>query len=127
MDGKPLRRHTEEAAAPARNAVFTSTSGKKLGSPPPFDIGLPAPYRRPMELPVSAERLAQLEDFARRRGKDTAAALDEALAEYLEWERQDYQQAVEGIRRGLEDVKAGRMEPADTFLDAFARKHGLPR
>ena len=80
-----------------------------------------------MELPVSAERLAQLEDFARRRGKDTAAALDEALAEYLECERQDYQQAVEGIRRGLEDVKAGRMEPADTFLDAFARKHGLPR
>ena len=80
-----------------------------------------------MELPVSAARLAQLEDFARRRGKDTTAALDEALAEYLDWERQDYQEAVEGVRRGLEDVKAGRTEPADTFLDAFARKHGLPR
>jgi predicted transcriptional regulator len=80
-----------------------------------------------MGVPVSAERLAQLEDFARRRGKDTAAALDEALAEYLDWERQDYQEAVEGIRRGLEDVKAGRTEPADTFLDAFARKHELPR
>ena len=80
-----------------------------------------------MELPVSAERLAQLEDFARRRGKDTTAALDEALAEYLDWERQDYQEAVEGVRRGLEDVKDGRTEPADTFLDAFARKPGLPR
>lgn len=32
-----------------------------------------------MELPVSAERLAQLELFARRRGKGTAEALDEAL------------------------------------------------
>ena len=80
-----------------------------------------------MELPVSAERLAQLEDFARRRGKDTTAALDEALAEYLDWERQDYQEAVEGVRRGLEDVKAGRTEPAAIFLDGFARKHGLPR
>ena len=80
-----------------------------------------------MELPVSAERLAQLQDFARRRGKDTAAALDEALEEYLEWERQDYAEAVEGIRRGLDDVKAGRTEPAETFLNSFARKHELPR
>ena len=46
-------------------------------------------YLGPMELPVSGERLAQLQDFARRRGKDTVAALDEALAEYLDWERQD--------------------------------------
>jgi predicted transcriptional regulator len=80
-----------------------------------------------MQLPVSAERLAQLEDFARRRGQDTATALDEALAEYLEWERQDYAEALDGIREGLDDVKAGRIRPADEFLDEFARKHGLPR
>jgi predicted transcriptional regulator len=71
--------------------------------------------------------LAQLEDFARRRGKDTASALDEALAEYLDWERRDYEEAVEGVRRGLDDVRAGRTEPADVFLDEFARTHGLPR
>jgi predicted transcriptional regulator len=34
---------------------------------------------------------------------------------------------VEGVRRGLEDVKAGRTVPADEFLDEFALKHGLPR
>lgn len=78
-------------------------------------------------VPVKSERLAQLEEYARRRGKSTADALDDVLAEYLEWERQDYQEAVEGIRRGLEDVKAGRTTPADEFLDEFARKHGLPR
>ena len=111
-----------------RFGVFQGLAIDAEGQRPPttFDIGS-APYRKPMELPVSPERLAQLEDFARRRGKDTAAAaLDEALAEYLDSECQDYQEAVEGIRRGLEDVKAGRTEPADTFLDAFARKHGLP-
>ena len=42
-------------------------------------------------LPIKSERLAELEEFARRRGKTPADALDEALAEYLEWERQDYQ------------------------------------
>lgn len=78
-------------------------------------------------LPVKPERLVQLADFARRRGKSTADALDDVLADYLEWERQDYQDAVEGIRRGYEDVKAGRTRPADQFLDEFARRHGLPR
>lgn len=52
---------------------------------------------------------------------------DRRLAEYLDWERRDYEEAVEGMRRGLDDVRAGRTEPADTFLDEFARKHGLPR
>lgn len=78
-------------------------------------------------LPVKPERLVQLEELARRRGKSTAEALDDVLADYLEWERQDYQEAVEGIRHGYEDVKAGRSKPADQFLDEFARKHGLPR
>jgi predicted transcriptional regulator len=80
-----------------------------------------------MELPVSAERLAQLEDFARRRGKNTVEALDEVLAEYLDWERQDYAGAVEGVREGVADMRAGRTRPAREFLDDFARKHELPR
>ena len=78
-------------------------------------------------LPIKSERLAELEEFARRRGKTPADALDELLAEYLEWERQDYQEAVEAVRRGVEDVKAGRAKAADQFLDEFARKRDLPR
>lgn len=62
-------------------------------------------------VPVKPERLAQLEEFARRRGRSIADALDDVLAEYLEWERQGYQEAVEGIRQGCEDVKAGRTKP----------------
>jgi predicted transcriptional regulator len=78
-------------------------------------------------VPLKPERLAQLEEFARRRGTSTAEALDDVLADYLAWERQDYQDALEGIREGYEDVKAGRTRPVDEFLDDFARKHGLPR
>ena len=76
-------------------------------------------------VPLKPERLAQLEEYARRRGKSTADALDDLLADYLEWERQDYQQAVDAVREGQEDVKAGRSAPAEQFLDDFARKHGL--
>jgi predicted transcriptional regulator len=78
-------------------------------------------------IPIKPERKAQLEEYAQRRGKDTAAALDDALAEYLEWERADYQEAVEGIRRGYEDVKAGRTRPAAEFLEELREKHGFPR
>jgi hypothetical protein len=95
----------------------------------PYSISGPVMgYSSSMEtVPVKPERLAQLEDLARRRGKSTADALDHVLADYLERERQDYQEAVQGIRQGYEDVKAGRTKPADQFLDDFARKHGLRR
>jgi hypothetical protein len=54
---------------------------------------------------ITGERKAQLEEYAQRRGQDTAAALDVALDEYLAWERQDYQEAVEGVRRDTRTSK----------------------
>jgi predicted transcriptional regulator len=73
-------------------------------------------------IPLKPERKAELEEYAKRRGQDTATALDDALATYLEWERQDFAEAVEGVRRGYEDVKAGRTKPATEFL-ADLRRH----
>jgi predicted transcriptional regulator len=93
-----------------------------------IDIDVSNLYLQDMDaLPLKPERLAQLEEFARRRGKSTADALDDALADYLAWECQDYQEALDAVRLGHEDVKAGRTMPADQFLEEFARKHGLPR
>ena len=74
---------------------------------------------------LKPERKAQLDDYARRRGQDVAAALDDALAAYLEWERQDFEEAVEGIRQGYEDVKAGRTRSAAEFLAQMRQKHGV--
>lgn len=75
---------------------------------------------------ITEKRRAQLEEYARRRGQDPAAALDEALAAYLEWERHDFEEAVEGIRHGYEDVRAGRTRPAAEFLAEIRQKHGIP-
>jgi predicted transcriptional regulator len=76
---------------------------------------------------IKPERRAQLDDYAQRHGQDVTDALDEALAAYLEWERADYQEAVEGIRQGYEDVKAGRIQPAAEAFEELRLKHGLPR
>jgi predicted transcriptional regulator len=78
-------------------------------------------------MPLKPERKAQLEEYAKRRGQDPAAALDEALAAYLEWERQDFAEAVEGVGRGFEDLRAGRTRAATEFLADLRRKHDLPR
>jgi predicted transcriptional regulator len=77
-------------------------------------------------IPLEPERKAQLEEYARRRGQDPATALDEALASYLEWERQDFAEAVEGIRQGYEDIRAGRTKSAAEFLTEMRRKHDIP-
>lgn len=78
-------------------------------------------------IPLKPERKAQLEEYARRRGQEPAAALDEALAAYLEWERQDFADAAEGIGRGYQDLRAGRTRPATEFLADLHRKNDLPR
>ncbi len=78
-------------------------------------------------LPVTPERKAQLDEYANRHGQDTAAALDEVLANYLEWEREDYNETVVAVMDAYEDVKAGRTQPADEFLEELRVKHGFPR
>ena len=78
-------------------------------------------------IPLKPARRAQLEDYAQRHGQDPAAALDDVLAAALEWERQDYQESVNAIRKGYDDVKAGRTRPAAEFLEELREKHGFPR
>ena len=77
-------------------------------------------------MPVKPEREAQLEDYARRHGQDAATALDDVLAKYLDAERQEYQEAVIGIREGYEDMKAGRMRDANQIFEELRAKHGFP-
>jgi predicted transcriptional regulator len=57
---------------------------------------------------------------------DPSDAVDEVLATALEWDRQDYQEAVKGIRRGAEDVDAGRTRPAAEFFSEVRRKYAPP-
>ena len=78
-------------------------------------------------LPLKPERMEQLAEYAERRGQDPATALDDALATYLEWDRQDFAEAVERIRQGHEDVRARRTRPAAELLPDLRQKHGIPR
>jgi len=76
--------------------------------------------------PLTAERKAQLDDYAQRHAKAPADALDEILADAFEWERQDYKETVAAVLESYEDVKAGRTRPASESLEELRVKHGLP-
>ena len=80
-----------------------------------------------MEIHLSPERQAQLNDYANRHGQDPATALDHVLGAALEWDKQDYQEAVEGIGRGYTDFQAGRVRPIEESFEDLREKHGLPR
>jgi hypothetical protein len=80
-----------------------------------------------MEIHLSPERQAQLNDYAQRHRQDPAAALDDVLGAALEWERENYKETVESIRQGYADFKAGRTRPIEESLEELRIKHGLPR
>ena len=80
-----------------------------------------------MELQLTPETQAQLNDYALRHGQDTATALNEVLSDALAWELQDFEEAVEGIREGYEDAKGGRMYSVKEVFDKLREKHGSPR
>jgi uncharacterized protein (TIGR02646 family) len=60
-------------------------------------------------------RIADVIDFF-NLNMDAVTALDDLLAEYFEWEQQDHLEAVAGIARGYEDMKAGRVQPMEEFF-----------
>ena len=80
-----------------------------------------------MQVQISEERKAQISDYAHRHGQDLTTALDEVLATALDWEQQDFQEAVEAIRQGYEDVRAGQTQPASEMFEELRKKHGFPR
>jgi hypothetical protein len=70
---------------------------------------------------ISAERKAELEKFALEHGP-AADMLDEGIASYIAWQERYFSEAVEGVRRGYADVKAGRTRPAAEFFAEVRRK-----
>ncbi|MBV9507891.1 MAG: hypothetical protein JO323_23115 [Acidobacteriia bacterium] len=78
-------------------------------------------------VPLTSERKAQLDEYAKRHGRDPAAALDDILADYFDEKQRDYNETVQAVREAYEDVKAGRTRPAAEVLEDLRRKHGFPR
>jgi predicted transcriptional regulator len=75
---------------------------------------------------LSPEAEAKLLEKAARQGKDVATVAAEMLASVLEWEAQDYEEAVEGIQRGLDDFEVGRFRSFAEFAEEQRQRVEAP-
>ena len=75
---------------------------------------------------LSPEAEAKLLEKAARQGKDVATVAPELLASVLEWEAQDYEEAVEGIQRGLGDFEARRFRSFEEFAEEQRQRVEAP-
>ncbi|APB32426.1 hypothetical protein GlitD10_0125 [Gloeomargarita lithophora Alchichica-D10] len=74
---------------------------------------------------LSPELEALLLDKAARRGQDVSLVASELLANVLEWEEQDSEEAIKGIQQGLNDFEAGRFRSFQDFAEEQRSKHNL--
>ncbi len=75
-----------------------------------------------MTLVISRELEERLRTKAEAEACDVNSVAETLLAAALDWEAQDREEAIAGIRRGLEAGEAGRVRPAE---DVFAEMRAL--
>ncbi|PMB47956.1 hypothetical protein CEN40_07760 [Fischerella thermalis CCMEE 5205] len=75
---------------------------------------------------LTPELEARLRDKAARQGQDVSIVASELLANVLEWETQDSEEAIKCIQQGLYDFEAGRFRSFHEFADEQCRKYNLP-
>lgn len=75
---------------------------------------------------LSPELEALLRDRAARQGQDISLVASELLANILEQEEQDSEEAIQGIQQGLKDFEAGRFRSFQDFAEEQRNKYNLP-
>jgi predicted transcriptional regulator len=75
---------------------------------------------------LSPELEVLLNDRAALRGQDVSFVASELLANVLEWERQDSEEAIKGIQKGLDDFEAGKFRSFQDFAGEQRQKYNLP-
>ncbi|MFQ3613778.1 MAG: hypothetical protein SNJ68_08700 [Cyanobacteriota bacterium] len=64
---------------------------------------------------LNPEIEALLRKRAAQRGQEIHSVASQLLADILQWEEQDAQEAVQAIQKGLEDFDAGRFRSFQDF------------
>lgn len=74
---------------------------------------------------LSPELEAQLRDKAARQNQDVSLVASELLASVLESDAQDFEEAIKGIQKGLEDFEAGQFRSFHEFAEEQRHKYNL--
>ncbi len=80
----------------------------------------------PIVVTLSPELEALLRQRADQQGQDVSLVASELLARILQWEKQDYEEAIQGIQQGLDDFETGKFRTFEDFAEEQRRKYSLP-
>jgi predicted transcriptional regulator len=75
-----------------------------------------------MTITIRPDTESRLRAKADDLGMDIDTIADQLLSSALDWEALDRKEAIEGIRRGLEDSDAGRVRSADVVFAGIRAK-----
>jgi predicted transcriptional regulator len=75
---------------------------------------------------LSPELETLLLDRAARQGQEVNLVASELLAEVLEWQEQDSEEAIKGIQQGLDDFECGQFRNFQEFAEEQRLKYNLP-
>lgn len=74
---------------------------------------------------LSPEMEERLRQKAIQQGQDINILATQLLANVLEWELQDSQEAIAGVQKGLDDFAHGRFRSFDDFAQEQRQKYNL--
>jgi hypothetical protein len=69
---------------------------------------------------------ALLYSRAAKQGQDVSFMASQLLANILDWEEKDSQEAIKGIQAGLDDFELGRFRSFQDFAEEQRHKYNLP-
>jgi predicted transcriptional regulator len=75
---------------------------------------------------LSPELETLLHTRAAQQGQDVNFVASELLANVLEWEEQDSEEAIKGIQQGFDDFESGRFRSSQDFSEEQRHKYNLP-
>lgn len=78
-------------------------------------------------MPIRPEHKAELERLAAQHGQSTADLLHDAIASYLQWQNETFEEDLTAVHEALEDLEAGRSVPLEEFDWHMRHKYGIPR
>jgi hypothetical protein len=69
---------------------------------------------------------ALLHSRATKQGQDVDLVVSELLANILDWEEKDSEEAIKGIQTGLDDFESGRYRSFQDFAEEHRHRYNLP-
>ena len=69
---------------------------------------------------------ALLHSRATKQGQDVDLVVSELLANILDWDEKDSEEAIKGIQTGLDDFESGRYRSFRDFAEELRHRYNLP-